>query len=90
MFLNKQIGCSRFIYNKLLEIAKEKKIFNYYELKKRIIDLKNQYPFLKEANSQSLQEACQHEGIDTLLKTSSSLKNMPKIAALVAMVEYLF
>ncbi|HSR73817.1 MAG TPA: RecB-like helicase [Sulfurovum sp.] len=38
----------------------------------------------------SLQEACFVEGIDTLLQTSSSLKNLPKIAALVAMTEYLF
>ena len=37
-----------------------------------------------------LQEACEYEGIDTLLKTSSSLKSIPKIAALVAMVSYLF
>lgn len=41
-------------------------------------------------DGQTLQEACQMEGIDTLLKTSSSLKNIPKIAALVAMVSYLF
>ena len=48
--------------------------------------------FLVNTNKdgQTLQEACQHEGIETLLKTSSSLKNMPKIAALVAMTEYLF
>ena len=48
--------------------------------------------FLVSTNKdgQSLQEACQHEGLDTLLKTSSSLKNMPKIAALIAMVSYLF
>jgi len=39
---------------------------------------------------QSLQEACRHEGIETLLKTSSSLKNIPKIAALVAMTSYFF
>ena len=38
----------------------------------------------------SLQEACASQGIATLLQTSSSLKNLPKIAALVAMVEYLF
>ena len=38
----------------------------------------------------SLQEACLAEGIDTLLQTSSSLKNIPKIAALVAMAAYLF
>ena len=38
----------------------------------------------------SLQEACISHGIATLLQTSSSLKNLPKIAALVAMLEYLF
>ncbi len=48
--------------------------------------------FLVSTNKdgQTLQEACQHEGIEVLLKTSSSLKNMPRIAALVAMTEYLF
>ncbi|MDQ7046710.1 MAG: RecB-like helicase [Sulfurovum sp.] len=48
--------------------------------------------FLVSTNKdgQKLQEACQNEKIATLLKTSSSLKNMPKIAALVAMTEYLF
>jgi len=48
--------------------------------------------FLVSTNKdgQTLQEACEHEGIDTLLKTSSSLKNIPKIAALVAMASYLF
>ena len=48
--------------------------------------------FLVSTNKdgQTLQEACQHEGIHTLLKTSSSLKNFPKIAALAAMVSYLF
>lgn len=48
--------------------------------------------FLVSTNKdgQTLQEACTYEGIDTLLKTSSSLKNNPKIAALTAMVSYLF
>lgn len=48
--------------------------------------------FLVSTNKdgQTLQEVCQHESIETLLKTSSSLKNMPKIAALVAMTAYLF
>jgi len=62
---------------------------------KRLLDLGvnvDDIAFLVSTNKdgQSLQEACQHEKIDTLLKTSSSLKNMPKIAALVAMTEYLF
>ena len=52
----------------------------------------NDIAFLVSTNKdgQSLQEACEHQGIDTLLKTSSSLKNVPKIAALAAMVSYLF
>jgi len=58
IFLNKQVGSCRFLYNKLLEIAKEEKLYNYYELKKRIVKLKEEYPFLKETNSQSLQAAC--------------------------------
>ncbi len=62
---------------------------------KRLLDLGvngNDIAFLVSTNKdgQTLQEACQHEGIEVLLKTSSSLKNMPKIAALVAMTEYLF
>lgn len=38
----------------------------------------------------NLQEACELKGIDTVLYTSSSLKTLPQIAPLVAMVEYLF
>ena len=61
-FLNRQIGHCRFVYNKLLEIAKESyekegKKWNYYEYKKLLPRLKEKFPFLKEANSQSLQEA---------------------------------
>jgi len=60
-FLNRQIGHCRFVYNKLLEIAKkdyeaEGKKWNYYEYKKLLPKLKKEFPFLKEANSQSLQE----------------------------------
>jgi exodeoxyribonuclease V beta subunit len=52
----------------------------------------NEIAFLVSTNKdgQKLQEACEQVGIDTLLKTSSSLKNIPKTAALVAMVSYLF
>ena len=48
--------------------------------------------FLVSTNKdgQNLQEACEKAGIPTLLKTSSSLKNLSKVAALVAMVSYLF
>ena len=52
----------------------------------------NDIAFLVSTNKdgQILQEACEHEGIATLLKTSSSLKNIPKMAALAAMISYLF
>ena len=61
-FLNKQIGHCRFVYNKLLEIAKRNyeqggRRWNYYEYKKLLPKFKEEFPFLKEANSQSLQEA---------------------------------
>jgi len=61
-FLNRQIGHCRFVYNKLVEIAKENfekegKKWNYYKYKKLLPKLKDEFPFLKEANSQSLQEA---------------------------------
>ncbi len=61
------------------------------ELLERGIDV-DDIAFLVSTNKdgQALQEVCQEEGIDTLLKTSSSLKHHPKIAALVAMVRYLF
>ncbi len=38
----------------------------------------------------TLQEECYKEGIPTILKTSSSLQHLPRIASLVAMAEYLF
>ena len=62
---------------------------------KRLIDLgvrEDDIAFLVSTNKDgvSLQEACGEEGINTLLKTSSSLKNQPKIAGVVAMVRYLF
>lgn len=52
----------------------------------------NDIAFLVSTNKDgvSLQEACLSEDIATLLQTSSSLKNLPKIAALVAMTAYLF
>jgi putative transposase len=60
-FLNRQIGCCRFTYNKLLEIAKRNyqengEKWDYYKYKKLLPKLKKEFPFLKEANSQSLQE----------------------------------
>ena len=60
-FLNIQFGHCRFVYNRLLEISKKEFEkngikWNYYEYKKKLPQLKEEYPFLKQANSQSLQE----------------------------------
>ena len=52
----------------------------------------NSIAFLVSTNRDgaTIQEACYLKGYATRLKTSSSLKHTPKIASLVAMVEYLF
>ncbi len=62
---------------------------------KRLIDLgvvEDDIAFLVSTNKDgvTLQEACRDKNINTLLKTSSSLKNHPKIASIVMMVRYLF
>ncbi len=59
-FLDNQLGYSRFVYNFFLERAVElyevhNIKFNYYESKKIIPLLKKGFPFLRVANSQSLQ-----------------------------------
>ena len=41
-------------------------------------------------DGQAIQQACQESSIPTLLKTSSSLKNSPKVASLMAMLSYLY
>ena len=60
-FLNIQFEHCRFVYNKLLETSKKEFEkngikWNYYGYKKILPHLKQEYPFLKQANSQSLQE----------------------------------
>lgn len=52
----------------------------------------DQIAFLVQTNKdgQKLQELCYIDGLDVRLKTSSSLKSVPKIASLVAMVKYLY
>jgi len=65
LFLEKHFGCCRFIYNYLLNLQEEhykkfKANISVFELKKEIARLKKQEEFkwLKEVNSQSLQESC--------------------------------
>jgi len=65
LFFAKHFGCSRFIYNHFLALRKkawkeEKKTISGFECKKMISKMKKteEYSWLKEVNSQSLQESC--------------------------------
>jgi putative transposase len=60
--INKHIGCARFVYNNALafkqsEYAKDKTNHSWYSLVKRLPDLKIENEWLKEVNSQSLQQS---------------------------------
>ena len=62
VLLEKHFGCTRFIYNKLLHIKsalyKQCRIsISEFELNKHLLVLKEVYPWLKEVNSGSLQQA---------------------------------
>ena len=58
-------GCSRFVFNHFLIIQKENyenggKYISYNTLAKELPILKNEYPFLKEVDSISLQQELRH------------------------------
>lgn len=60
--INKHIGCARFVYNNALafkqsEYAKDKTNHSWYNLVKRLPGLKKENEWLKEVNSQSLQQS---------------------------------
>ncbi|WNN91782.1 IS200/IS605 family element RNA-guided endonuclease TnpB [Gloeocapsopsis dulcis] len=61
VFLAKCFGCSRFVYNHFLRLttdvyAKSKKSLRYKEWAKLLIELKSEFEWLKEVNSQALQQ----------------------------------
>ncbi|MBU7582473.1 MAG: IS200/IS605 family element transposase accessory protein TnpB [Nostoc sp. TH1S01] len=60
-FLAKCFGCSRFVYNHFLRLttdvyAQEKKSLRYKEWAKLLTGLKSEFEWLKEVNSQALQQ----------------------------------
>ena len=62
VLLAKHFGCARFIYNWALSLktetyTQEKKSLSCYTLKKQIPILKDEFEWLKEVNSQSLQQS---------------------------------
>lgn len=61
VFLAKCFGCSRFVYNHFLRLttdvyAESKKSLRYKEWAKLLTDLKSEFEWLKEVNSQALQQ----------------------------------
>lgn len=61
--LDANFGCARFVYNKMIEIHQKKykrtgKSLSGYDMQSYLPKIKKQYPFLKEADSQSLQIVC--------------------------------
>jgi putative transposase len=62
LFFERSVGCARFVYNKLLEASiaeyqSSGKFILGYDLTNRLVELKKEFPWLKEVNSQSLQQA---------------------------------
>jgi len=62
IFLMKSFGCARFVYNWALalknqEYTNTKKSSNYYELNKKLPELKNEYDWLTEIYSQTIQSS---------------------------------
>jgi putative transposase len=60
-FLAKCFGCSKFVYNHFLRLtidayAKSKKSLRYKDWAKRLTGLKSEFEWLKEVNSQALQQ----------------------------------
>lgn len=53
--INKTIGCTRFIYNKMLESKLNDPSLSRFDLNKEIPKLYKEYPFLKEVDAISLQ-----------------------------------
>ena len=55
--LNQMFGCVRFVYNHYLTERTENPKLNYYDCQNDLPSLKEEYPFLKETDSMSLQMA---------------------------------
>jgi putative transposase len=75
-----QFGCVRFVYNNALFYRKElyatdKKLVSKYDLIKRLVALKEKYPWLKESDSQALQQSTLH--LDTAFQNSYSKRAGP-------------
>ncbi len=85
VLLNKHIGASRFIYNLALETKQmayvgNKHNLSCFELHSQLVDLKDELPWLKELNSQSLQQAITNldKAYTAFFKGQNSFPNFKK------------
>ena len=57
MLIHKTFGCTIFVYNYCLNLKRNNKYLTKFDLIKELPRLKKEYPFLKEVDSCSLQNA---------------------------------
>ena len=57
VLIHKTFGCTRFVYNYCLDLKRNNKHLTKFDLIKELPRLKKEYPFLKEVDSCSLQNA---------------------------------
>ena len=57
VFIRKTFGCTRFVYNYCLDLKRNNKHLTKFDLMKELPRLKKEYPFLREVDSCSLQNA---------------------------------
>ena len=77
VFFEKSAGCTRFVYNKLLEASIAEynitgKFILGFSLTNKLVELKKEFSWLKEVNSQSLQQASMN--LDAAFKNRFSKK----------------
>ncbi len=78
--INKTIGCSRFIYNKMLEKKMNNIRLSRFDLNREIPLLYKEYPFLKEVDNISLQCAVKDlsDGYERFYKGQNELPHFKK------------
>ena len=57
VYIRKTFGCTRFVYNYCLDLKRKNKYLTKFDLIKELPKLKKEYPFLREVDSMSLQNA---------------------------------
>lgn len=80
--IEREISCSRFIYNKMIEISQKKyhrtgKSLSGYDMQSYLPKLKKQFPWLKDVTAQQLQITC-HNLADAYNRFFKKIAKYPK------------